>query len=70
MQHSTKYDVGDMLYHRALERYVLITDIFISKWDKENRLYRFIYLNCDADYLDGIKLTEEIDKSNYWIKVS
>jgi len=74
MQPSTKYNVGDIVYHSGLGMYSLIADIFINKWDKQNVCYRFIDLTYPEvpDFLNGQDwdFAENIDKSNQITKVA
>lgn len=66
----TKYDVGDMLYHRALEYYALVTDINVFKWDTQTYYYKFLYLNNDDPTRNEDNRVDQVDHSSYWIKVS
>ena len=68
MQPSTKYDVGDILYHHALKYYVLVSEIFVNKWDTQNYCYRFIELNDKTNRDHGY--VNEVDKSPFWSKVA
>lgn len=68
MQPSTKYDVGDILYHHALEYYVLVSDISVSKWDTYSYYYKFIELSHRTNRDQA--LVETVDKSSYWSKVA
>ena len=68
MQPSTKYSIGDILYHHALEYYVLVSEIRVNKWDTQNYYYKFIELS-DTTSRDQA-LIETIDKSSYWSKVA
>lgn len=69
MQPSTKYDIGDILYHRALEFYALITEISVAKWDEKTYFYKFMYLN-DGGYRGEDNRVDQVDQSAYWIKVA
>ena len=65
---STKYDVGDILYHHAMEYYVLVSDIFVNKWDTQNYCYKFIQLS-DTSVRDSGEVIY-VDNSSYWSKVA